>query len=349
MNEHEEAGAAERVTRAGHVALVGRPNVGKSTLLNALVGEKLSIVTPKAQTTRESVTGILTTDDAQAIFVDTPGLLEPKYALQHAMHDTALDVLRDADLVLLLLDGTRPDEVPSAEVVLELRRKAPAIVVLINKMDIASESDVEALDAWTRSELDVAALRVSAGSGEGVSELRDRIVAGLPESPFYYPADDLAVQPMRFFVAEFIRETIFEMYEQEVPYSAIARVEEYREDADPVYIRATVYLERDSQKAIVVGRKGSGIRELGRASREKIEAFLGQPVYLDLWIKTLPNWRAKLDTLKYLGYRLPASMASAVSFEAPAPADDAGSASSGTKPRSQRRKPRRGRNAKKGD
>lgn len=295
-------------TRAGHVALVGRPNVGKSTLLNALVGEKLSIVTPKAQTTRESVTGILTTATAQAIFVDTPGLLEPRYALQRAMQETALAVLADADLALLLLDATAPEEVPSGEALDALRRKSGSMLVVLNKMDAAREGAVETLEAWSARELALEPVRVSAVNGEGVDALRARIEASLPPSPFYYPADDLAVQPVRFFVAEMIRESIFEAYEQEVPYATIARVEEFREADDPIYIRVTIYVERESQKPILIGRAGAGIRELGSRSREKIEAFLGRSVYLDLWVKTLPNWRAKLATLRYLGYRLPASL-----------------------------------------
>lgn len=304
MNEVDDV-----VTRAGHVALVGRPNVGKSTLLNALVGEKLSIVTPKAQTTRESVTGILTTGRAQIIFVDTPGLLEPKYALQRAMQETALEVLADADLALVLLDATRPEEVPLPDVVEALRRKSDRIFVLINKIDAATSDGVESLREWSRTQLQVEAREISAGTGAGVDALRADIEESLPESPFYYPADDLAVQPVRFFVAELIRESIFEMYEQEVPYASIARVEEYREAEDPVYIRATVYVERESQKPILIGKGGAGIRELGRRSREKIEAFIGQRVYLDLWIKALPNWRGKMSALRYLGYRLPPSVA----------------------------------------
>ena len=292
-------------TRAGHVALVGRPNAGKSTLLNALVGEKLSIVTPKAQTTRESVTGLLTEGNVQAIFVDTPGLLEPRYTLQRAMHETALDVLRESDLVLVLLDATRGDDLPSPEVVEELRRRAESIIVLVNKIDAATESDVENLAAWSIQELGLEPRRISAAVGEGVPELWQEIAERLPESPFYYPEDELAVQPVRFFVAELIRETVFELYDQEVPYSTIARVETFRESTDPVYIAATVYVERDSQKPIILGKGGSGIRELGSRSREKIEGFLGQRVYLDLWVKTLPNWRARVDTLRYLGYRLP--------------------------------------------
>jgi GTPase len=307
-------------TKAGHVALVGRPNAGKSTLLNALVGEKLSIVTPKAQTTRESVTGLLTADGVQAIFVDTPGLLEPKYTLQRAMHETALDVLRDSDLVLVLLDGTQPQELLSAEVVEELRRKEGSTIVLLNKIDAATEDAVAVLEAWAREQLDAEPRRISAATGHGVAELWQEIARRLPESPFYYPEDELAVQPVRFFVAEFIRETVFELYEQEIPYSTIARVEEFRETSDPVHIRATVYVERESQKPIIIGKGGAGIRELGRRSREKIEAFLGQRVYLDLWVKTLPNWRSRIDTLKYLGYRLPAGLA-ASEPDGPGPRD----------------------------
>ncbi|HSJ07447.1 MAG TPA: GTPase Era [Longimicrobiales bacterium] len=297
-------------TRSGHVALVGRPNVGKSTLLNALVGEKLSIVTPRAQTTRESVTGILTTPTMQAIFVDTPGLLEPRYVLQRAMHDTALEVLRGADVVVLLLDVTRPDEVPPADVVELLMRRQESILAVINKMDASSSDAVETLERWC-GDHGLVTLAVSAVDGTGVAELTTELEARLPAGPFYYPEDELAVQPVRFFVAELIRETIFEMYEQEVPYSAIARVEEYREGSDPLFIRATVYVERESQKPIVIGRGGAGIRELGRRSREKIEAFVGQRVYLDLRVKALPNWRSRLGTLRYLGYRLPASLAAA--------------------------------------
>jgi GTP-binding protein Era len=302
MNEEQ------RSTRAGQVALAGLPNAGKSTLLNALVGEKLSIVTSKAQTTREVVTGLLTADGVQAVLVDTPGLLEPRYTLQRAMYDTALGVLRESDLVVLLLDGTRPAELPPPEAVQELRRRADSMIVLINKIDVADRAAVERLSAWSEEVLGVEAREVSAVTGAGVAALWAEIAGRLPESPYYYPEDELAVQPVRFFVAERIRETIFERYEREVPYSAIVRVDEYREGSVPIRIRATVYVERDTQKAIIIGKGGSGIRELGRRSREKVEAFLGERVYLDLRVKTLARWRARVDLLKYLGYRLPASL-----------------------------------------
>jgi len=296
-------------TKSGTLALVGRPNVGKSTLMNALVGEKLSIVTPKAQTTRETVTGILTTATSQTIFVDTPGLLEAKYVLQRAMHETALATLNDADAVMLLLDATRPEELPSAEVVEALRRKKSPTIVVINKIDAGTSEAVDGLADWGIRELGQEGHRISASTGAGLDELRAAIESALPEGPFYYPEDELATQPVRFFVAELVRETIFEEYGQEVPYASIVRIEEYRESEIPVFIRATIYVERESQKPILIGKKGAGIQKLGSRSREKIEAFIGQQVYLDLWIKVLPNWRAKLGTLRYLGYRLPASMA----------------------------------------
>ncbi|HEX6693286.1 MAG TPA: GTPase Era [Longimicrobiales bacterium] len=292
-------------TRAGDVALVGRPNVGKSTLLNSLVGEKLSIVTPRAQTTREAVTGLLTTETAQLIFVDTPGLLDPSYTLQRAMQETALNVLRDADLALLLLDATRPDELPAGDAMAALHARGNALYVAINKTDTGSSDNIESLRAWSQRELGASPVEIAAATGRGVRELIDRLTVALPVSPFFYPADELAVQPVRFFVAELIRETVFEEYEEEVPYSAVAAIDEYREASDPVYIRATVYVERETQKAIIVGKNGAGIRRLGERSRVKIEDFIGARVYLDLWVKTLPSWRKKVSALQYLGFPVP--------------------------------------------
>ncbi|MGH7555125.1 MAG: GTPase Era, partial [Longimicrobiales bacterium] len=271
-------------------------------------GEKLSIVTPRAQTTREAVTGILTEAGAQAIFVDTPGLLEPRYALQRAMLHSALSAVADADVVLLLLDATRPEEVPGGEALAAVRRRHEDLLVAINKVDSAAAENMEALEVWSARELGKRALKVSAVTGEGVHELRRGLVAKLPSNPFFYPEDELAVQSVRFFVAELVRETIFEEYEQEVPYSTVVRIEEYREAEDPVYIRATIYVERESQKAIVIGRGGSGIRRLGERARAKVEEFVGARVYLDLWVKSLPGWRKKASALRYLGYAVPADL-----------------------------------------
>lgn len=288
------------------MALVGVPNVGKSTLLNAFTGEKLSIVTPRAQTTRERVMGIYTDASAQIIFVDTPGLLEPRYLLQRSMLEAALAAVADADLVLLLLDATRPDRtVPTGEPESVLIDRRDALFVAINKVDSASEDAIAHLSGWSLHHLGKAPFLVSALEGRGVAELQEALVAALPESPFFYPEDEIAVQPVRFFVSELIRETIFEEYHEEIPYSTAVRIEEFRESEEPIFIRAVVFVERDSQKGILVGKGGTRIRLLGERSRAKIEAFLGQRVYLDLWVKTLPRWRRKRTALEHLGYPVP--------------------------------------------
>lgn len=296
---------ADAGTRAGYVAVVGRPNVGKSTLLNALVGEKLSIVTPRPQTTRESVTGILTRPDVQIVFVDTPGLMEASYLLHEAMLHAARASLEQADVVLVLLDGLRPDDVPPPSVVDLLRPRTGEVVVAVNKADAAAVADLRSLSGWSERELAVPALAISALTGQGLDALVARLVTMLPESPFLFPEDELAVQPVRFFVEELVRETVFELYGQEVPYSTAVRIEEYRESEEPVLIRAVIYVERDSQRGIIIGQGGARIRELGTRAREKIESFVGQRVYLDLWVKTLPGWRKKAGALKRLGYVLP--------------------------------------------
>jgi len=299
-------GEAGQGTRAGDIALVGRPNVGKSTLLNAFIGERLSIVTPRAQTTRERVLGIYTDERAQLIFVDTPGLLDPSYLLQRSMLAAALAAVRDADLVLLLLDATRPEERPAAEALAQLAARGDSLLVAVNKVDAAGPEAVAALAGWARAALGREAWRLSAATGEGVEPLRAALVAALPESAFLYPADEIAAQPVRFFAAELVRETIFERYEEEIPYATVVRIEEFREASDPVYIRATIYVERDSQKGILLGRGGAALKALGAASREKIESFIGARVFLDLWVKVLPGWRRKKGSLEYLGYAVPA-------------------------------------------
>lgn len=279
--------------------------MGKSSLLNAMIGEKLSIVTPRAQTTREKVLGIFTEDGVQIVFVDTPGLLEPSYVLHRSMLGAAIEAVHDSDIVLLLLDATRPEEVPAGEPLQELMNRSAALHVVINKVDAARGDDIARLEKWTRDTFDKNVLRISAQEKTGLDELRELLSQALPASPFFYPEDDIAVQHLRFFAEELIRETIFEQYDQEVPYATVARVEEFKEDRSPVYIRATVYVERESQKPIIIGKQGAGIRNLGQASRVKIEQLLGAPVYLDLWVKPMPGWRNKPASLRHLGYAVP--------------------------------------------
>ena len=293
-------------TRAGYVTLLGRPNVGKSTLMNRLIGQKLSIVTSKAQTTWQRVTGIHTTDRTQAIFLDTPGLLLAKDLFQLSMLEEALEAVRAGDVVLLLADATDPLHDAERKAILDALSLSTAhLMVVINKIDEAGPEEVATISEWARGELHADPSGISALHGQGVDALWSEIEAALPEGPFLYPADDIATAPVRFFVAEFIRETVFEQFRDEVPYSVYAAVDEFREDQDPVYIKANLFVERNSQKGILVGDGGSAIRELGRAAREKIEEFIGQRVYLELRVKLRPKWRRREKDLGRFGFRVP--------------------------------------------
>lgn len=293
-------------TRAGYVALVGRPNAGKSTLLNRLVGEHLSIVTPKAQTTWQRVTGLLTVEADQLIFLDTPGLLEARDLLQKSMLGAALEALEEADVVLLVVDTTRlPDDVDRERILEAMAPVSVPVHVALNKIDDAPASNVEHWAAWVDEALDARIHRISALEGSGVDELLEALRASLPPGPFLYPEDQIATDPVRFFVAELVRETIFEQFRQEIPYSVFCQVEAFREAEDPVYIQVVVYVERKSQKGMLIGKKGRAIRALGEASRAKVEHFLGRRVYLDLWVKPLRAWRKNRTQLGRLGFRLP--------------------------------------------
>jgi GTP-binding protein Era len=286
--------------RAGIVTVVGKPNAGKSTLLNRIVGEKLAIVSAKAQSTRDRVVGIHSTDDTQIVVLDTPGLLNPRYALQHSMRATALAALADADVILYLADATEPPPSPLEEVAgLDATPAAPVIQVF-NKTDLLGKARREEMQALLPD-----ASFVSAATGAGVDKLLARASALLPESEFLYPEDDISTQSLRFFVAELVRETALEQLEDELPYSIACEIEEFRETATPVYIRAVLHVERDSQKRILIGAGGQRIRAIGMAARTKVEKLIGQPVYLDLWVKVLPNWRRNPVALGRFGYKLP--------------------------------------------
>lgn len=301
-----EPAALNQATRTGYVALVGRPNAGKSTLLNCLIGEHLSIVTPKAQTTWQRVTGLLTIEQDQLIFLDTPGILETRDLLQRAMLGAALEALQEADVVLLVIDTQRPPTDRDAERILSaLKETSAPVLAALNKVDEAPLPVVEAWDSWVESELGAPTYRISALTGEGTDELLGVLRERLPEGPFLYPADEIASDPVRFFVAELVRETIFEQFRQEIPYSVFCQVVEFRESQDPVYIQMNVYVERKSQKGMLIGKNGTAIRALGEVSRQKIETFLGQSVYLDLWVKPLRAWRKNRAYLGDLGFRLP--------------------------------------------
>jgi len=287
------------MTKAGIVTVAGAPNAGKSTLLNRIIGQKLAITSQKPQSTRDRVVGIHTTGDMQMIIFDTPGLLEPKYALQESMRSTSLRALSDADVIVYLADATNGSPVPLVEAAgLDREPRAPIITVL-NKSD--------QLNPVRRAELEAAnpdAIIISATTGDSVDKLMTLLEAALPEGPFLYPDDDVSTQSVRFFVAEMIRETVLEQLHDEVPYSVAVGIEEFREGRSPLYIRAVIYVERDSQKRIIIGSGGARIREVGQVSRKKIETFVGESVYLDLWVKVAPNWRRSTSALERFGYHV---------------------------------------------
>jgi GTPase len=207
--------------------------------------------------------------------------------------------------VLLLLDGTRPDELPDATAIDAMRRRRNTLLVAVNKQDVAEAAALKTLKEWSTQQLALEPVEISAQTGAGLGDLQKSLEQRLPESPFFYPADDLAVQSVRFFVGELVRETVFEHFADEVPYATVVRVDEFREEREPVYIRAAIYVERETQKPIILGKGGGAIRELGRVAREKIEDFLGRRVYLDLWVKVMPGWRNKASSLQFLGYPVP--------------------------------------------
>lgn len=302
-------GPADR--RAGFVAIIGRPNAGKSTLLNALLGEHLSIVTPRAQTTWVPVSGILTRGNAQVVFVDTPGLLsDPRDLMHHALLEAVREGTREADGVLLLLDPTRPTGTEAREALAAGVANVPAgrLVVAVNKCDEGGTAAIEGELDWARERLGVEGLRISALAGDGVAELEERLLALVPPGPFLFPEDEIATAPVRFFVGELVRETVFERFRDEIPWAVLPRVEAFRQGTGPgdrTYIEVTLHVERASQKGILIGEGGAMIRRIGSEARAKIEDFLGEPVFLQLWVKVLPRWRKKRGELRRLGLPVP--------------------------------------------
>jgi GTPase len=280
--------------RTGHIALAGAPNVGKSSLLNAFVGQHLAIVSPRAQATRLPVVGLLTQDDAQYIFHDLPGLLEPSYLLQARMRELALEALRRMDLVLHLHPATDAPAPPLEQVAGLAQPLSAAVLTVYTKADLVS--------AARRAELARSALVVSAAAREGLDELLAALRQRLPEGEFEYDPEDVGTQPVRFFVVEYLREAAFELLEDELPYGFTAEVEEFREAERPVYIRVTLFVERESQKRIAIGAGGQTIKAIGARARRRIEELIGAPVYLDCWVKVLPHWRKSAAALARFGF-----------------------------------------------
>jgi GTP-binding protein Era len=302
MTEHPVPAAVE--FKAGICAIIGLPNVGKSTLLNQLIGERLSIVTHKAQTTRQRLLGIYSDDLHQAVFVDTPGVLEPRYALHESMQAEIARARTDADVLLYVVDLGFESSLEHA------RMFAPSTgvpsILCLNKADRVGKAELSAIEGKLSDGSEWHSVIVTeATAGRGVDRLRTTILDLLPPSPPLYPVDEIAAAPVRFFAAELIRETCFEELAEEVPYATAVEIETFREADDPVYIAAMIYIERESQKGIVIGKGGSMIKTIGRKARVKIERLIERPVYLDLRVKVMPNWRRRPGRLKLLGYDLP--------------------------------------------
>lgn len=285
------------MTRAGIVTVAGFPNAGKSTLLNRLVGEKLAITSSKPQSTRHRIVGLRTEGEAQMVILDTPGLLEPKDTLHSAMRNAALTAVRDADVLVHVVDATgRVPESFQSAAQLEHAPRA-RIVLALNKADLLTPGQREDLASRYPD-----AVFIAAATGEGIESLVAAVTTHLPVSPYLYPDDDISTQPVRFFCAEFVRETALEQLGDELPHALACEIDEFREGSSPLYIRAVLHVERESQKRIVIGANGQQIKKLGKTAREKIERFVGQPVYLDLWVKVLPNWRKNRSAVLRLGY-----------------------------------------------
>ncbi|MDQ6757225.1 MAG: GTPase Era [Bacteroidota bacterium] len=287
--------------KSGFVNIFGKPNAGKSTLLNALVGEKLAIVSPKVQTTRHRIKGILNTDDYQIIFSDTPGIIEPKYKLHEKMMQAVKGGLEDADVALLIVDvKEQPEE--SNEIFTSLRLKIPAIVIL-NKIDSVNENVIDKAKEFFQQQTYCKQIAViSALKKKGIEELIKSILDFLPEGEPFYEDDNLSDLPTKFFVSELIREKIFYLYQDEIPYHAAVLVTEFKEKHTLVKIGADIILQRETQKGIVLGEGGKMIKELGTKARKDIEQFLGRKVFLELFVKVRPKWRDNELQLKEYGY-----------------------------------------------
>ncbi|MBI4417609.1 MAG: GTPase Era [Ignavibacteriales bacterium] len=296
---------ATALFRAGYVAIIGEPNVGKSTLINALLGQKISIVTRKPQTTRQRVLGILTLADAQMIFLDTPGILEPKYLLQETMMRSARRALEDADVILVLTDAGNESYLSKVllAVVKPLQKQKP-LILAINKVDtLHRDRALPMIAEMAETGMFEEIVPISALKTENLDRLLESLKSRLPEHPALYPEDLVSEQPERFFVAEIIREKIFEKFHEEIPYSTAVEIREFKErEEGKTYINADIIVERASQKGILIGAKGSALKAVGQLARKEIEEFIGKPVFLELFVKVGEQWRKSGSWMKRLGY-----------------------------------------------
>ncbi len=293
----------EQNHKAGFVNIVGNPNVGKSTLMNDLVGERVSIITSKAQTTRHRIMGIVNAPEYQIVFSDTPGVLSPKYKLQESMLGFSEGALTDADILLYVTDVVE-DPTKNAEFLAKVAKEKIPVLLVINKIDLLKGNDdlVKIVDAWHERLPNAEIFPTSAKEHFNVTSIMKRIVELLPDSPPYFGKDALTDKPARFFVTEIIREKILTNYDKEVPYSVEVIVEKFDESDNAIHIMAVIYVERDSQKGILIGHGGSRLKRVGTEARKDIETFFGKRIYLEMFVKVEANWRNRDNKLKQFGY-----------------------------------------------
>ena len=288
--------------KAGYVNIIGRPNVGKSTLMNQLVGEKISIITSKAQTTRHRILGIVNGDDFQIVFSDTPGIIkDPAYKMHEVMNQFVNVAMIDADLILFVVDIT--DKKIEEKTVERLKNSEIPVFVLINKIDLSTQENLaQAVEFWEKELPNATVFPISAQHNANVKNVFEQILEKLPVCPPYFPKDELTDRSMRFFITEIIREKILLNYQQEVPYCVQVDVDSYEESEKRIVIRASIYVARDSQKAIIIGKGGSAIKKLGMQARADIEEFTRKKIFLELFVKVDKDWRDNEAELKRFGY-----------------------------------------------
>ncbi|MDA9977350.1 GTPase Era [Polaribacter sp.] len=290
------------VHKSGFVNIIGNPNVGKSTLMNALVGEKLSIITPKAQTTRHRILGIVNHDNYQIVLSDTPGILKPAYELQSSMMDFVKSALDDADILIYMVE-VGEKELKNEGFFNKIINSSIPVILLLNKIDTSTQEEVEEkVEYWKAKVPNALVFVISALERFNVDSLFEKIIELLPEGPAYYPKDQLTDKPERFFVNEKIREKILIHYKKEIPYSVEVETEEFTEEEHIVRIRSVIMVERDTQKGIIIGHKGSAIKRVGAEARKDLEKFFEKKVYIELYVKVNKNWRSDNTQLKRFGY-----------------------------------------------
>ena len=289
--------------KSGFINIIGNPNVGKSTLMNNLVGEKLSIITSKAQTTRHRILGIVNGDNFQLIFSDTPGIIKPSYELQDSMMDFVKSALEDADVILYMVEiGEKSIKDPDVHNKIQ-STKIPTII-LLNKIDLSNQEDLEnQINIWSNKYPNTEIYPISALNNFNTEKVINRIIELIPESPPYFPKDQLTDKPERFFVNEKLREKILLYYDKEIPYSVEVQTEEFKEEESIIKIRSLILVERESQKGIIIGHKGVALKKIGTKARIDLEKFFGKKVFIELYVKVSKNWRSNPNQLKKFGYR----------------------------------------------